>query len=715
MDMRTTPPFGRADLSNCEREQIHLAGSIQPHGALLVVHEPDLIIIQMSRNAPEMLGVKVQTNKPLSTLGENLIARITPLLQQPLRTIPAAFRCTLGSRTFDGQVHRSSDGGLIIELEPAGAPLQLGGKLEAALRSILASPSISALCEEAAAFFKEISGYDRVMVYCFDDKGHGEVFSERRRADLEPYLGNRYPATDIPQIARRLYERNRVRMLVDIGYEPVPLTPRLSPLTGRDLDMSLCGLRSMSPIHVQYLKNMGVLGTLVVSLVVGGRLWGLVACHHYQPRRVQLEVRAACELLGEMVATRIAALESFAQAQAELSVRRLEQRMVETIAREGDWRAALFDGTPALLQLVGATGCALLFEGQVHTFGEVPATQELRAIAEHIESRVTNGLFATTSLGLDEPSFAPLIPVASGVLAAVVSQAEREFLIWFRPEQVRTVTWGGNPEKPMVIGDDPADLSPRRSFAQWHQVVEGTAEDWSHVDIATARHLGRTLQDVVIQFRAVRFVIAQYQLEQVSQQVRHSSAPVLVCDTSGQILLANEAFHEMLPNRHAHVQFLEDISAFFANPAGVRATLRDLVGSQRAWRGELTLQGAKNGGAIHLRADPVTGSPGTILGLVVTFSDLTERTAADAARERFQYGIVERNEISLRRAELASSPQHQQIFASIIENAQLAAMEITDSSSIPHLPELLESVRTSVSRSAELLGLLIGHANRPPD
>lgn len=280
MDMRTTPPFGRADLSNCEREQIHLAGSIQPHGALLVVREPELTIVQMSRNAPDLLGVKVQTNKPLSSLGEGFITRIKPLLQQPLRTIPASFRCTLGDKAFDGQMHRSSDGGLIIELEPAGVPLSLAGKLEAALRSIVAAPSISSLCEEAAAFFKGISGYDRVMVYRFDDKGHGEVFSERRRADLEPYLGNRYPATDIPQIARRLYERNRVRMLVDIGYEPVPLTPRLSPLTGRDLDMSLCGLRSMSPIHVQYLKNMGVLGTLVVSLVVGGRLWGLVACHH---------------------------------------------------------------------------------------------------------------------------------------------------------------------------------------------------------------------------------------------------------------------------------------------------------------------------------------------------------------------------------------------------------------------------------------------------
>ncbi|RTL73048.1 MAG: GAF domain-containing protein [Hyphomicrobiales bacterium] len=713
MDMRTTPAFGRADLSNCEREQIHLAGSIQPHGALLVVREPDLSIVQISKNAPHLLRIKDLIGRPLQSLGGDLVTRLTPLLKLSLRTIPAPFRCTLGepATAFDGQVHRSADGGLILEFETAGKPIDLSGKLESALRSVVTAPSITSLCEEAASFFKTITGYDRVMVYRFDDQGHGEVFSERKRPDLEPYLGNRYPASDIPQIARRLYERNRIRLLADIGYEPVPLTPRLSPLTGRDLDMSLCCLRSMSPIHVQYLKNMGVLGTLVISLVVGGKLWGLVACHHYEPRRVQFEVRTACELLGEVVATRISALESFAQAQAELSVRRLEQRMIEAIAREGDWRAALFDGTNALLQIVSATGCALLFEGQVQTFGDVPGTQDLRAIGDWLQARTADGLYATTQLGLEEPGFAHLIPVASGVLAVALSQAEGEYLIWFRPEQVRTVTWGGDPEKPMVIGDDPADLSPRRSFAQWHQVVEGTAEDWQPAEISAARLLGKTLQDVVIQFRAVRLVIAQHQLEQVSQQVRHSAAPVLVCDTAGQILLANEALHDLLPDKHVHLHFVEDLAPFFTNAASVRNTVRELLAAQRAWRGELMLQsGTKGANAVMVRADPVTSPGGGALGYVFTFSDLRERAAAEAARERFQYGIVERNEISLKRVETAGNPHHRQLFTSIIENAQLAAMEITESANIPHMPELLESVRASVSRSAELLDLLIGNA-----
>jgi hypothetical protein len=242
------------------------------------------------------------------------------------------------------------------------------------------------------------------MVYRFDEEGHGEVFAEQRRPDLEPFLGNRYPASDIPQIARRLYEINRIRVLVDVVYAPVPLRPRLSPLTGRD--MSLCFLRSMSPIHIQYLKNMGVAATLVASLMVGGKLWGLISCHHYSPRFLHYEPRAVGELLAETVATRITALESFAQAQAELTVRRLEQRIIQAISRDGDWRVALFDRSEPLLGSLGATGTALLFEGQILTAGEVPGSPQLREISEWLDTRPRAAVIATSGLASEAPAFA---------------------------------------------------------------------------------------------------------------------------------------------------------------------------------------------------------------------------------------------------------------------------------------------------------------------
>jgi two-component system, chemotaxis family, sensor kinase Cph1 len=717
MDSRNaqTPAFGRADLSNCEREQIQLAGSIQPHGALLVLRELDHIIIQASKNASELLRLKRVLGCSLKELDGDLLEKMHPHLREPMRTIPIAVRCKVGrpSRRFDVLLHRPPGGGLIIELEPAGVAVDLSGKIDNALQSILTASSLGSLCEEAASFFKEITGYDRVMVYRFDDAGHGEVFSERRRPDLEPYLGNRYPASDIPQIARRLYERNRVRVLVDVDYTPIPLTPRLSPLTGKDLDMSLCCLRSMSPIHVQYLKNMGVAATLVASLVVGGKLWGLVACHHYVPRRVPFEVRTACELLAEMTATRIVALESFAQTQAQLSARRLEQRMIEAIAREGDWRMALFDGSQSVLQPVGATGCALLFEGQVLTAGDVPGTQQLREIGAWLDQKPHAPVHATTSLALDEPAFFPLTPVASGVLATPVSNSGGEYLLWFRPEQVRTVTWGGDPHKPMVIGEDPADLSPRRSFAKWHQLVEGTCEPWSATDLITARLIGESLADVVVQFRSVRLLIAQDQLGQVGRQVRQSDNAVIVTDPRGQILLVNEAFDRLLPAGHAHLEWVEDIASFFVGSVEVRRNIQDALSSQRGWRGELALNGsAREPTLLMMRVDPVFATPSRILGFVFLFADLTERRAAELARRRFQEVISEPNEIALLRRGPSPDPAHRGLLLSVVDNAHLAAMEVAESANAAQIPDTLESVRASVTRSVELLDHLIDHTAR---
>ena len=297
-----TPAFGEADLSNCEREQIHLAGSIQPHGVLLVLREPELVVVQASANAAAFLGLPGEVvGLTLASITPDLPARLALHLSEPLDTIPIPIRCTVGldGKELDSLSHRAPGGGLVVELERAGPVVDLETDVSASLDGIVGAASIRALCDETARIFRALTGYDRVMVYHFDEDGHGEVVSEEKRDVLEAFLGNRYPASDIPQIARRLYERNRVRVLVDVQYEPVALAPRLSPFTGEDLDMSLCFMRSTSPIHIQYLKNMGVCATLVVSLIVGGRLWGLVSCHHYEPRSVHFEMRSVCELLAE--------------------------------------------------------------------------------------------------------------------------------------------------------------------------------------------------------------------------------------------------------------------------------------------------------------------------------------------------------------------------------------------------------------------------------
>jgi two-component system, chemotaxis family, sensor kinase Cph1 len=477
--------------------------------------------------------------------------------------------------------------------------------------------------------------------------------------------------------------------------------------------MSLCFLRSMSPIHLQYLKNMGVGATLVVSLVVGGKLWGLVACHHYEPRFIHFELRAVCELLAEAIATRIAALESFAQSQSELFVQRLEQRMIEAISREGDWRAAIFDSSQSILQPLGASGSALIYEGQVITNGEVPSTQEIREIGAWLDAKPRQSVFATASLGTDVPEFAPIIKEASGIVVTPISDNPGEFLIWFRPERIRTVTWGGDPLSPVVIGDNPADLSPRRSFAQWHQLVEGTSEPWAPADLAAARLIGQSVADIVLQSRAVRTLIAQNQLEQFSSQIRISEQPVIIADVEGKILLMNEAFRTLLPKGDHSLLHLQDLSGAFHDQDAFTWNLDELLIHRRAWRGELLLRSEGNREKpLMIRAEPVEPSRDRVLGFVMIFSDITDRKAAEAARSRFQEGIIKSHRINSVRLDSKTDLVYQNLLSSVVENAQLAALEITYGVETGRIAEMLESVRNSTLRTAEVLEHLIWHSSR---
>lgn len=712
----TPPAFGEADFSNCEREQVHLAGSIQPHGALLVVNEPDLVIVQASANAADMLGLDgFPLGLRLSQVSEQLERRVRMHLGGRLDRLPVAFRCSVGKRlaAFDGLLHRPPSGGLIIELEPAQPHRALVQGIGGSLRQLTGAPALQELCDEAARMLKSLVGYDRVMIYRFDEDGHGEVFSEQREPELEPYLGNRYPASDIPQIARRLYERNRVRLLVDVGYEPVPLEPRLSPLTGQELDMSLCALRSMSPIHTQYLKNMGVAATLVVSLMSGDRLWGLIACHHYRPRFVSYQMRALCELLGEAVATRIAALEGLLQVQAELLVRRLEHRMIEAISRDGDWKGALFDSPQSLLKPLKSTGAALLCDGELTTMGEVPATGDLRAVAQWLDRQPREPVVACSALGDALPELARLRATASGVMAVPLSSRPGEYLLWLRPEQVRTVTWGGNPFKPVLSGDRPGDLSPRSSFAKWHQLVEGTSEHWSASDRTLAQLIGESVADVIQQFRAVRVLIAQHQLERIQDQVCGSTQPTAVFGRDGGMLMLNDALARLLPAAHAQPASLDDLAVLLEPRAEAVSRLEQLRTLGRSWRGEIGLRrGDHDCVPLLVRADPVLSTPSEVLGYVVLLTDVRQRQRAERARQRFQSGVLEPRKAMAVPLESREDLLYRKLFSSLVQNAQLAALEIADGVDLERVPDMLEGVQASVSRTAELLEHLIWYERR---
>ena len=383
MSSSSSPAFGQADLSNCERELIHLAGSIQPHGVLLTVREPQMRLLQLSTNVSRLLGVSPDhlLNQPLAELGGDLDAQVRRLAAGPDLADPVPFRCELpvAGRTaaFEGALHRAPGDLLVIELEPVAlregdAPTvdldtaALGEQLGRAMQRFSAAAAIGTLSDAVVKCLRELTGYDRVMVYKFDPDGHGEIIAEARDPRLETLLGHHYPATDIPQRARELYIRNRVRVLVDVNYDPVPLVPRQVPGLGAELDMSMSHLRSMSPLHLQYLRNMGVTATLVVSLVREGRLWGLIACHHYSPRNLRYAVRAAADMLAEVISTRIAAIENYAHigdlplAMQSKLLRAIQERSVRQVGATAE--------LPVNVRIVSATHKDLAAEVQEGRF-----------------------------------------------------------------------------------------------------------------------------------------------------------------------------------------------------------------------------------------------------------------------------------------------------------------------------------------------------------
>jgi light-regulated signal transduction histidine kinase (bacteriophytochrome) len=713
--MPDSPAFGQANLTNCERELIHLAGSVQPHGAVLVLRERDRVVLQVSDNAAPLLGQAPDRclERPLSQFLPGLDADLSAL-QTAGEDLDQAkpLQCDTAAGRTEVLVHRASLGLLAVELEPLSpltgsptpatlAPEVLQQTLSDAVRRLGDAPNLGSLSDATARAVRELTGYDRVMVYRFDPDGHGQVIAEARDPRIDPLLGHRYPATDIPQRARDLYMRQRVRLLVDVHYRPSPLVPALTPPTGNELDMSLCGLRSMSPLHLQYLKNMGVTATLVVSLVVGGRLWGLIAAHHYSPRNLRFPLRAACALLAEVTTTRLAAIENYAHAQVALLARRLQQRLVEATSTEGDWRLALFRHPQTLLQPLEATGAVLFHDGELMTAGDVPSTPELRALRDWVDTQcpagapgheTAGGPFACAALAQAAPALAPLASLASGVLAVRLATDRPDWLIWLRREQLHSVTWAGDPSKPMV-DNNPLELSPRRSFAAWSEMVRGTALPWSAADLALARAVGNALVDIIVQVHGVRLLIAEQQLLRTRAIMQGAQEPVLVCDAQGRPMFANPAFEQLTGCVLADLPDWPAVCALFSAPE----TLLSARQSGHRWEGALALtRPGELPVPVQLRAEPVPARDGRALGLLITLDDRREAQRAQAARAALEAQLQQS-------ARDAARGRDDPLFQAILTHARLAAMDISEATDGTPTAPALDDLADSTRRAATML------------
>ena len=497
--------FGEADLSTCDREPIHIPGSIYPHGVLLVVDRDSRRVEQVAGDTKFLLGVDPDRvlGSPLTLLMENETLRfVSAQLDAPIPFVAPVIR--LGVRSLSGSLPldltlHALDRTAIVEFEPARRTATSAGDPIAQVKTLLAALQGTASPAEsfnaAVIAMRAATGFDRAMVYRFLPDDSGEVVAEDARSGLESFLGLHYPASDIPKQARELYRRNWLRAIPDVDYRAAPLRPEINPRTGTPVDMSHCTLRSVSPIHLEYLRNMGVSASLSASIVFNDRLWGMLVLHHYAPRHVSADLRVACETFAQVFSLHVEA-----KTQAETSVQRIEirgrrERLVGKLMGATDLSEVLASWT--LLDYVGATGAAIYLEGHLRAVGETPSTAQILDLVQWLNS-LNQPVFATDHLASEYLPAAEFSKIASGLLALGVSRDPRDYVLWFRPEFGLTVRWAGKPVKYVKLGPLGPRLTPRGSFAEFLEEKGMHSAPWSEVDIEGAESLRVVLLETIL-------------------------------------------------------------------------------------------------------------------------------------------------------------------------------------------------------------------------
>lgn len=494
-------------IDNCAKEAIHTPGSIQPQGFLMVFDEPSLRLLQVSENVSTWLGLPAdawlgQHLEALLEDGDLLARRLDQLSHEettPFHIGDVRFR--RGSRagqTIAMMVHRH-DGVLIAEFEPASNVIAAYSNLYPLVRTFIGqlqdAESVDELCRLSVDEVKRITGFGRVKAYSFDGEGNGLVLAERTDPGYPSYLGLSFPASDIPAQARALYVANRIRVIEDANYQPSPLCPALNPNSGRPLDLSYAALRSVSPVHLQYMRNMQTMASMSISIVVRGQLWGLISCHHAEARSVGFQTRTACELLGRMLSLQIEARQAQARTQRLLGLRRHIVQMLSAMADRDSVSEGLLALPQTFIDFTRASGAAIISAARCDLLGQTPPQQEVDALVQWLARRQSDEVFVTDNVGRDIPELPALARHVAGVLAVAISELHSHYLIWFKPEQTRIVNWAGKPEKSISAS---GTLNPRNSFERWQENIGGFSTPWDAEEPESALELRNAVLGIVL-------------------------------------------------------------------------------------------------------------------------------------------------------------------------------------------------------------------------
>lgn len=504
----TEPLADTADLTNCDREPIQSPAAIQPHGVMMVL-DSSWTIQQVSQNTSEHLGRSPEDllGQPLSALvSDSQIQQIADCLDEVFEAVnplPVDIAIDNETTSFAGVVHRS-DRYIVLELETTAVPASVNyfdfyRLVKRPVSRLQKTQTLDELCQMAVSEIQQIAGFDRVMVYRFDDNGAGSVIAEAKREAMTPFLGLHYPPSDIPKQAKYLYLLNLLRLIPNVAYTPVPLLSAAAAATA-PLDMSLATLRSVSPLHVEYLTNMGVQASMSISLVCDRKLWGLIACHHSSPKHLPYEIRTTCEFIGQVIALELPPLEKNKDKDYTLSLKDLQARFVRSLSSSQTLHQGLTQDPDALIGLTNATGVAYCEAGNITLLGHTPTQEDVYHLLQWLDQQLDQDrVYQTGALSTVYPAAANFDSGVSGLLALSISQKQQIYLLWFRPEVPQTVTWAGNPKKSTETdADGSRRISPRKSFAQWQEIVRQRSLPWKPCEVDIALELRSAIIGLVL-------------------------------------------------------------------------------------------------------------------------------------------------------------------------------------------------------------------------
>ena len=580
---RAAPP--PPDVTDCASEPIHLSGAVQPHGCLLVCSLSDWSVTHASANVAEILGIGPAADligRPADgVLDHGVLHDLRNVLQGSMISGSAeraidVMAIPRGGR-LDVTVHATSDSAILEFTPHAGAdttttdPIVLVKSMVGRMRR---AATLTRFLQMGAAQLRAVTGYDRVMIYRFLEDESGQVVAEAVRPGMTPFLGLHYPASDIPAQARALYKRQWLRMIVDVGYTPAPLIG-LPVSADVPVDLSLASLRSVSPIHLEYLHNMGSAATLTISILAGDKLWGLIACHHEAPRRLAASTCAASELFGQIFSLQIEARERDEERDAAAKARDALDAMLAGMPVEG----TLFDDLPRFESMLGtlieSDGVGVWADGRFSAVGVVPPTSAIPALIAMLDRGDGHEPFISNNLSREFPVAATFAQRVSGLIAIPFARATRDYVMFFRREVLQTVTWGGNPNKPVEITGGGGKISPRKSFEAWRETVRGESLPWRLFERQIAKTLRVSLLDIILR-RA-----DQLSLERKAAQ---ESQSLLIAELNHRVKNVLALIRSLVRQSRHGAQTVEGFAADIEHRIRALAFAHDQL-TQVGWRG----------------------------------------------------------------------------------------------------------------------------------